>query len=62
MRLGNTVTVVGFWTATVFPFVYLPMFVTGLDSATRLLAFVGFLAVNVAALVVGHDYPETRTR
>lgn len=62
MSAGSTITAIGFWVGALLPFVYLPVFVTGIDSATRLLLFVGFIAVNVVALIVGHDYPETRSR
>ncbi|MCU4740661.1 hypothetical protein OB955_08065 [Halobacteria archaeon AArc-m2/3/4] len=62
MSVGSTLTAVGFWVGALLPFVYLPVFVTGIDSAFRLLLFVGFIALNVVALVVGHDYPETRSR
>ncbi|WP_255170503.1 hypothetical protein [Natrononativus amylolyticus] len=60
MSLGSTVTTIGFWLGALLPFVYLPVFVTGVDTLTRLSLFLGLLAVNVVALVVGHDYPETR--
>ena len=62
MSAGSTITAIGFWIGALLPFVYLPVFVTGIDSATRLLLFVGFIAINVVALIVGHDYPETRSR
>lgn len=60
MTPGSTVTAVAFWLGALLPIAYLPMFVAGLDSFTRLAAFLALLAVNVTALVVGHDYPETR--
>lgn len=62
MSLGSTVTAIGFWLGALLPFVYLPVFVTGVDTITRLSLFLGLLAINVVALVVGHDYPETRSR
>ncbi|WP_207591261.1 hypothetical protein [Halomontanus rarus] len=62
MSAGSSLTAVGFWVGSLLPFVYLPVFATGIDSASRLLLFVGFIALNVVALVVGHDYPETRSR
>lgn len=62
MSVGSTVTAVGFWVGALLPFFYLPVFVTGIDSPTRLLLFLAFIGVNVVALVVGHDYPETRAR
>lgn len=61
MRARCSATTVGFWLGTLLPFVYLPVFVLGIDSMSHLMAFLGLLAVNVVALVVGHDYPETRS-
>ena len=60
MSLGSTVTAIAFWLATVLPILYLPVILAGLDSVTRLGLFVSLLAINVVALVVGHDYPESR--
>ncbi|USZ70579.1 hypothetical protein [Natronosalvus halobius] len=56
MYLGETVTTVGFWVGTLLPFVYVPVFLTGLNSTTRLGIFFALVAFNVLALVVGHDY------
>lgn len=56
MHLGSTITGVGFWLGTLLPIVYLPVFLTGIDSIGRLALFVGLVVVNVLALVVGHDY------
>ena len=60
MRINRSVTVLAFWLATLLPFVYLPVILTGLDSWERLLLVLGLLALNAAALVVGHDYPDSR--
>ncbi|MEF8979949.1 MAG: hypothetical protein V5A39_13960 [Haloarculaceae archaeon] len=43
-----------FWAAIALPFLHLPLLVSGLDSETRILAFVALLACNVLALLVGH--------
>jgi hypothetical protein len=43
-----------FWAAITLPFLHLPLLVTGLDSETKVLAFVALLAGNVVALLVGH--------
>lgn len=61
MSIGSPVTALGFWLGTLLPFVYLPVFLTGLDTMSRLGLFVGLLVLNVVALVVGHDYPATRS-
>ncbi len=60
MSVGSTATAIAFWVATVLPVFYFPVMFVGLDSAARLGLFVCLLAVNVVALVVGHDYPEPR--
>ncbi|MHC3439345.1 hypothetical protein ACYJ1Y_14955 [Natrialbaceae archaeon A-gly3] len=60
MSVGSTVTAIAFWLATVLPVLYLPVILAGLDSAIRLGLFGCLLAINVVALVVGHDYPESR--
>lgn len=62
MHLGSTVTTLGFWIGTLLPIAYLPVFLTGIDSVGRLSLLLGLLAINVVALVVGHDYPASRSR
>ena len=62
MSLSSTVTAIGFWVGALLPFVYLPVFLTGVDSLSRLLLFFALIAINVVALVVGHDYPGSRER
>ena len=56
MHLGSTITGVGFWLGTLLPVAYLPVFLTGIDSTSRLALFLGLVALNVLALVIGHDY------
>ncbi|EMA40227.1 hypothetical protein [Halobiforma nitratireducens] len=62
MHLGSTVTTLGFWIGTLLPFTYFPVILAGIDSIARLSLFLGLLIINVVALVVGHDYPASRTR
>ncbi|ELY70904.1 hypothetical protein [Natrinema versiforme] len=62
MHLSRSVTAAGFWLGTAFPVVYLPVIVTGIDSASRLSLFVALLVVHALALVVGHDYPGSRSQ
>ncbi|WP_229110700.1 hypothetical protein [Halapricum desulfuricans] len=50
-----TVRFVGFWTAVVLPFVYLPLLFTGLDGAT-MDAFLVLLVVHVLSLLLGREY------
>jgi len=45
-----------FWLAVMLPFTYLPLLAVGIDSTSRLLAFVVLVACNVGALVVGHGH------
>ncbi|RQH00519.1 hypothetical protein [Natrarchaeobius oligotrophus] len=61
MRVDDSVTAVGFWIATVLPLAYFPVFLAGIDSVTSLSLFLGLLAINVLALIVGHEYPGTRS-
>lgn len=52
----NPIKGIAFWTAIVLPFLYLPLLATGLTSTSTVVAFVLLVALNVAALVVGHPY------
>lgn len=61
MQLGNIVTAAGFWIGTLLPVAYLPVFLAGIDSAYGLSVFLGLVTVNVVALVVGHEYPASRS-
>lgn len=60
MAIRSTITAIGFWLGALLPVAYLPVFLAGLDSMTRVSVFVALLVLNVVALVVGHDYPGTR--
>lgn len=44
-----------FWTAVALPFLYVPLLFDGLTSS-RFLVFVVLVAINVVALVVGHNH------
>lgn len=61
MSIGSPVTAIGFWVGTLLPVLYLPVFVAGVDSVSKLVLVVSLLLLNVFALVVGHDYPGTRS-
>lgn len=61
MNADSAVTTAGFWLATVLPVAYLPVFATGVDTPGRLTLILVLLAINVVALVVGHEYPATRS-
>ncbi|ELY89083.1 hypothetical protein C483_14070 [Natrialba hulunbeirensis JCM 10989] len=56
MHLGSTVTMISFWLGTLLPVVYLPVFLTGIDSMSRFSLFLALIAINVVALVAGHNY------
>lgn len=60
VRYRNALTipleVVGFWTAVVLPFLYVPLLTTGISTQGELLTFVGLVALNAAALLAGHDH------
>lgn len=57
MRVWRIVTAVGFWIGALLPFLYLPIFVFGIDSITQFSLILALLAINALALIVGHDHP-----
>lgn len=52
---------IGFWTAVVAPLGY-PIALSASASEVKLAAVAGLVALNVAALVIGHRYDQTDTR
>lgn len=61
-RVVQTVKGLGFWTAVVIPFLYLPLFtVQPLIEAYPMLLFT-IITINVIALLIGHDYEPSVTR
>lgn len=54
--LAQGVRALGFWLAVAIPLLYVPLLVGGFAGRSKVVAFVGLLALNVVALVVGHDY------
>lgn len=62
MNVAGTVSALSFWLGALLPFAYLPVLAAGLDSPSRLLTFLGLLALNVVALVIGHDHARRRSR
>ncbi len=56
--LKTGVAGLAFWSAIVLPFLYLPLLAYGLRSSSIAGAFVGLLALNVAAAVIGHRYHD----
>ena len=59
-RLGAAVTapleLLGFWSAIALPALYLPLIVTGLDTTSELITFLGLLGLHLVALVLGRSY------
>lgn len=58
-RLVEGVKALCFWTAVVFPTVYLPLLVGGVRGGERVL-FVGLLGTHGVSLVLGHGRGGTR--
>lgn len=54
--LRTAVRALAFWLAVLLPLGYLPLLAAGLDSTTAVLTFLGLVAANVCALVVGQPY------
>lgn len=55
-----SLTAISFWAGALLPVVYLPLLVAGVESTGQFSLLVALLALNVAALVLGHDYPESK--
>lgn len=53
--LGAPIQFLAFWLAVTLPFLYLPLLVRGLQGE-QVTVFVTLLALNLAALVVGHGH------
>jgi hypothetical protein len=62
MHGWSIVTAVGFWTGTLLPVAYLPVFVVGIDSGRALSLLVALLGIHALALVVGHEYDGVDAR
>ncbi|AGB14726.1 hypothetical protein Halru_0074 [Halovivax ruber XH-70] len=58
LAVTPSLTAVSFWAGTLLPIVYLPLLLAGVDSGLRFGLLVALLALNVVALVLGHDYPR----
>lgn len=54
--LERGVRTISFWLAIAIPFLYVPLVLEGFAGHTDVLTFLGLLALNVVALVAGHDY------
>jgi len=54
--LRRPVEAAAFWSAVVLPFLYVPLFLSGLETAGTLDACVALIGLHVAALVLGRGY------
>ncbi|NHN47306.1 hypothetical protein G9464_06805 [Halostella sp. JP-L12] len=54
--LAPPVRMVSFWMAVALPFLHVPLLFRGLTGPTETLTFLGLLALNLVALLVGHPH------
>ncbi|WP_435099832.1 hypothetical protein [Halarchaeum sp. P4] len=54
--LRRPVEALGFWSAVVLPFLYVPLVLSGLQTTGTQYAFALLVALHVVALVVGREY------
>lgn len=57
--LTAPLSALGFWLAIALPALYLPLFLTGLESASELLTFLGLFALHLLALFAGRSHRRT---
>jgi len=53
--IGATIRRISFWSAILLPLVYLPLLSGGLGAQTGYIV-IGLLALNLIALLVGHNH------
>lgn len=56
MSILRRIRALSFWSAIVFPFLYIPFLVLGFDTVTRSVAFLGLLSLHIVVLVASHSY------
>jgi len=56
------VSAASFWMAITLPFLYVPIFVTGLDERAEYVAFGGLIVAHVLFLSLGHSYASDPSR
>ena len=54
--LTNPIRMVSFWMAVALPFLHVPLLLQGLHGPSETLTFLGLLALNLVALLVGHPH------
>ncbi|MFC6716090.1 hypothetical protein ACFQGT_17450 [Natrialbaceae archaeon GCM10025810] len=57
--LKPTAQFLSFWVAVALPFVHVPLLAQGLGEPGVALPFFALLAINVAALYLGHGYKQS---
>lgn len=57
--LTAPLSALAFWLAIALPALYLPLFVTGLESTSELLIFLGLFALHLLALFGGRSHRRT---
>lgn len=54
--LPASVRAAAFWLAVLLPFFVLALLASGLDTTFEYLSFTSLVGVNMAALLIGHEY------
>ena len=54
--LASQIRMVSFWMAVALPFLHVPLLFRGLGGPSETLTFLGLLALNLVALLVGHPH------
>lgn len=54
------IRMISFWMAVALPFLHVPLLLRGLSDPSQTLTFLGLLALNLVALLVGHSYNADR--
>lgn len=53
-RVASRLRAVAFWSSVLLPIAYVPLLYGGVGG--QVTAFLGLIALNVACLIVGHEY------
>ncbi|PSQ26194.1 hypothetical protein BRD03_10950 [Halobacteriales archaeon QS_9_68_17] len=54
--LATPIRMVSFWMAVALPFLHVPLLLQGLHGPSETFTFLGLLALNLVALLVGHPH------
>ena len=54
--IARPLEAISFWTAIALPFLYIPLLIYGLETSGQVAVFLGLVALNVIAFVLGHGY------